>query len=221
MTESILVQALAEAGWDVYTVYMTTKTTAERIVAAATRILEREGAAQVTMRRVASAVGVSAMAIYRHFPNREALLHRVVDETFAKMSARWAAPAGDRDFRTRLVELSDHYLDFAFEHPHAFDYMYSSRREDARRFPEDFRARRSPTANVLADLVEQGMSSGFLRRDDVWDVTMALWAHGHGLIYLYRGGRFSYSAKQFREFYHASLLRTLRGLQHTTSSTKE
>jgi AcrR family transcriptional regulator len=200
---------------------MTAGTTAERIVAAATRLLEREGAAQVTMRRVARSVGVSAMAIYRHFPNREALLHRVADETFAKMSARWAPPAGDRDFWTRLREISDHYLDFAIEHPHTFDYMYSSRREDARRFPEDFHARLSPTANLLADLVEQGMSSGFLRRDGVWDVTMALWAHGHGLISLYRGGRFSYSAKQFREFYHASLLRTLRGLQQTTSPEKD
>jgi AcrR family transcriptional regulator len=212
---------LRTGGCHVYTVYVKARTTAERIVAAATRVLEREGAEQVTMRRVARAVGVSAMAIYRHFPNREALLRRVVDETFAKLSARWSPPAGDRDFETRLMEMSDHYLDFALEHPHAFDYMYSSRRDDARRFPEDFRARCSPTANLLADLVEEGMSSGFLRRDDVWDVTMALWAHGHGLICLYRGARFSYSAKQFRDFYRASLLRTLRGLQHTISPKKD
>jgi len=65
----------------------------------------------------------------------------------------------------------------------------------------------------VADLVEEAVSAGYFRRDDVWDVTMALWAHGHGLICLYRAGRFSFSAQQFRNFYHASLRRTLEGLK--------
>jgi AcrR family transcriptional regulator len=191
----------------------TRRTTAERIVAAATKALERHGARNVTMRRVARAVGVSAMAIYRHFPSREALLHRVVDASFAQMSAHWAPGSPDSDFETRLIEVCNHYLDFALDHPHTFDYMYGSRRDDARRYPEDFRSRRSPTANLIVDLVEEAMSTGYFRRDDSWDVTLALWAHGHGLICLYRAGRFSYSAEEFRTFYHASLRRTLEGLK--------
>ncbi len=192
---------------------MTNRTTTERIVAAATKVLEREGAAKVTMRRVARAVGVSAMAIYRHFPNREGLLHRVVDESFARSSAHWVQRSSSGDVAAKLIDLCNLYLDFALDHPHTFDYMYGSSREDARRFPEDFRARRSPTANLTADVVEEAMSTGYFRRDDVWDVTMTLWAHAHGLICLYRAGRFSYSARKFREFYIASLQRTLQGLR--------
>ena len=37
--------------------------TADRIIAAARRLLEREGAEAVTMRRVGDAVGITAMAI--------------------------------------------------------------------------------------------------------------------------------------------------------------
>jgi AcrR family transcriptional regulator len=192
---------------------MKARPTAERIIAAATKVLERDGAPKVTMRRVARAVGVSAMAIYRHFPNREALLHRVVDATFARASASFVGRAASSDFTARLNELGDHYLDFALQHPHAFDYMYATSRDDARRFPEDFRARRSPTANLLAQWVEEAMSAGYLRTDDVWDVSMTLWAHGHGLISLYRAGRFSYSADEFRQFYRASFQRTLQGLR--------
>jgi len=39
-----------------------------------------------------------------------------------------------------------------------------------------------------------------------------LWAHTHGLVALYRAGRFSYDEAQFRMFYEASLQRLLRGL---------
>jgi hypothetical protein len=86
-------------------------------------------------------------------------------------------------------------------------------RNDARRFPEDFRARRSPTLNVVADAVEDAMRDGVLRPDDVWDVTMTLWAHTHGLIVLYRAGRFNFDDAAFRAYYEASLQRLLRGLE--------
>ena len=36
------------------------------------------------MRRVAEAVGITPMAIYHHFPNRDSLLNSVTDREFAK-----------------------------------------------------------------------------------------------------------------------------------------
>jgi AcrR family transcriptional regulator len=57
--------------------------TADRIAAEASAILRAEGADAVSMRRVASAVGITPMAIYRHFPNREALLRAVAARGWA------------------------------------------------------------------------------------------------------------------------------------------
>lgn len=190
-----------------------TSGTEQRILRAAREILDADGAAAVSMRRVADAVGVTAMAIYRHFPNRDALLHRLADDTFAEVAARWVAARRSDDVEERLVQLQDGYLEYALEHPHAFDYAYSVRRDDARRFPEDFRARRSPTLNLVADTLAEGMQAGIFRKDDIWDTAMALWAHTHGLICLYRAGRFSYSERAFRRFYHASIRRLLDGLK--------
>ena len=42
---------------------------------------------------------------------------------------------------------------------------------------------------------------------------MTLWAHAHGLIALYRAGRFSYDEAQFRAFYLASLRRVIDGIK--------
>jgi AcrR family transcriptional regulator len=188
-------------------------TTAERIYRAARQLFEKGGADAVSMRRVGEAVGVSAMAIYRHFPNRETLLKRICDDSFNEIAHHWAARAGHSDILVRLTSLQELYLDYALAHPHLFDYAFSVRRDDARRFPEDFRARLSPTLNVIADALADGMRAGVLRKDDVWDVAMTLWGHTHGLVALYRAGRFSFDERQFRRFYIDSIRRLLDGLK--------
>ncbi|AWV07928.1 TetR/AcrR family transcriptional regulator [Marilutibacter maris] len=187
--------------------------TAERILAAARRLFEHEGPAGVTMRRVAAAAGLSPMAIYRHFDNREALLARIGEDSFEAIAGHWSARARGLDPLTRLIAVHRLYLDYALAHPHLFDLAFSTPRRDARRYPEDFHARRSPTLTVVADAVADAMSAGALREDDIWDVTMTLWAHTHGLVALYRSGRFNYDEAAFRDFYEQSLLRLFDGLR--------
>ncbi|MBD8879521.1 TetR/AcrR family transcriptional regulator [Rhodanobacter sp. 7MK24] len=188
-------------------------TTAEKILRAAHTLFDREGVDAVTMRRVAELVGITPMAIYRHFPNREALLKRISDDGFQSVADSWQEHAGRGDIIKRLHATQMLYLDYALAHPHLFDHAFSVRRDDARRFPEDFRARRSPTLNVVADTLAEGMREGVLRKDDPWDVAMTFWAHTHGLIALYRAGRFSYDEEQFRAFYRASIGRLLDGIR--------
>ena len=173
--------------------------TAEKILRAAHRLFDNGGADAVSMRRVAEAVGITPMAIYRHFPNREALLKRLSDDSFNAVAQEWQARAQHPNVLKRLVAL--------------FDHAFSLRRDDARRFPEDFRERQSPTLTVIADAIVEGMRRGVLRKDDPWDVAMTLWAHSHGLIALYRAGRFSYDEAQFRHFYLQSLGRLIDGIK--------
>lgn len=188
-------------------------TTHEKILRAAHKLFDSEGADAVTMRRVAESVGITPMAIYRHFANREALLKRLSDDSFEGAARDWQSRTQDPDVRKRLTALLEPYLDYALAHPHLFDHAFSIQRDDARRFPEDFRARRSPTLNLFADALAEGMRAGLLRQDDPWDVAMTLWAQAHGLIVLYRAGRFSYDETQFRQFYSASIGRLLDGIK--------
>ncbi|MGN6092849.1 MAG: TetR/AcrR family transcriptional regulator [Luteibacter jiangsuensis] len=188
---------------------MPTAKTADRILAAAHALFDAHGAEAVTMRRVAGELGLSAMAIYRHFPNREALLERLSNDSFEEAARTWASHARERDPRRRLLAMLASYLDYAVAHPHLFDHAFGLPRDDARRFPEDFHARRSPTLNLIADAIVEGIAQGALRKLDEWDLAMDLWAHAHGLIVLYRAGRFSYDEKQFRAFYLASLGRLI------------
>ena len=187
--------------------------TSDKILRAALKLFERGGAEAVSMRRIADAVGITPMAIYRHFPNREALLKRLSDDSFQAIAHEWAAHGTHPDVLERLLSLLTPYLDYALANPHLFDHAFSLRRDDARRFPEDFRERQSPTLTVIADAIDEGMRQGVLRKDDPWDVAMTLWAQAHGLITLYRAGRFSYDEAAFRAFYLASLRRVIDGIK--------
>lgn len=189
--------------------------TDRRIAAAALRVLEKEGPPAVTMRRIAKAVRVTPMAIYHHFPNREALLKTVTDREFEKLAAFMDARhrSGRDSERGRLLRVMDYYIDYAFKHPKVFDYVFSQYRTDARRFPRDFRARRSPTMNRVADTVASAMARKEIRKDDVWEVAMELWAHVHGYVALFRAGRFALSEKQFRSLCQRSLKRLINGLK--------
>jgi len=113
----------------------------------------------------------------------------------------------------QIVHALDAYLDYALGRPQIFDYVFSRPRDDARRYPEDFRARRSPTLNPLADAVTRWMEEGALEKDDIWEVTLEIWAHAHGYIALYRAGRVSLPPEDFKELVHRSMRRLFRGLK--------
>lgn len=186
--------------------------TSRRIYQCALRILEAEGPNAVSMRRVAKEAGITAMAIYHHFPSREALLDAVVDSEFKKLVEFFSQPDGERNFEEAMLHLLDGYVDYALAHPRIFDYVFSMPRPGARRFPEDFRARRSLTLNITADAVASWMELGRMKRDDVWEIAMELWAHVHGYVALWRAGRFQLSEDEFRELVQRSLRRLLYGL---------
>ncbi len=192
---------------------MSAAPTAERILRAARALFESDGAQAVSMRRVAALAGITPMAIYRHFPDRAALLRRIGEDSFEEIARHWAARAQGSDVLARLLGTQRIYLDYALAHPHLFDQAFSTRRSDARQFPDDFRSRRSPTLNVVADVVDDAMRGGALRADDPWAVVMTLWAHSHGLVALYRAGRFTLDEREFRAFYEASLQRLIDGLR--------
>ena len=187
--------------------------TSQQIYQCALRILEAEGLQAVSMRRVAKEVGITAMAIYHHFPSHEALLDAVVDAEFEQLVGFFSRSTGKRSFEAAIIHILDGYIDYALAHPCIFDYVFSSPRPSARRYPEDFRARRSPTQNLIADIVSSWMKLGKLKRDDVWEISMELWAHVHGYLALWRAGRFHLSEDEFRKLIHRSLRRLLYGLK--------
>ncbi|MBE1162540.1 TetR/AcrR family transcriptional regulator [Dyella acidiphila] len=191
---------------------MTSSPTAVKVATAARELLEQEGFEAVSMRRVAGMVGITPMAIYRHYPDREALLNAMTDAGFEELAASLKRRRFRGSLEARLLHMANVYLDHALQNPRLFELMFLRKREGARVYPQDFKARQSPTANQMADLVEEGMASGELRQDDLWEVVFEMGALSHGLIMLYLGGRMALSPDQFRAYYQRSFRRYIHGI---------
>lgn len=185
---------------------------AEKIATAARRILEKGGAETVTMRRVAKAVGLTAMAIYHHYPDRAALLNALADRGFEELAAELRGRRLKGDLETRLAQLLDIYMEHALANPRLFELMFLAKRKGARRYPQDFKARRSPTANPTADVLAEGMESGVFSRNDPWEITLEIGALYQGLILLYLGGRLDISPGEFRALYRRAIQRYIHGI---------
>jgi AcrR family transcriptional regulator len=89
-----------------------------QLIAAAERLVAERGYLAVRLEDICSAVGISAPAIYRHFPNKEALLVELLVGISTRLltgaqavAARSATPADT------LNGLVDFHLDFVFDEP--------------------------------------------------------------------------------------------------------
>lgn len=192
---------------------MATNSTSNRITAAARRLLDREGPDAVTMRRVAKAVGITPMALYRHVADRDDLLNHLAETGFYDLAARAANTSLPPNPEQQLMRIVDVFLDFGLENPRMFELMFLNRRKGARQFPEDFRAGKSPTAKFAAAALEAGMKQGIFRKDDVWEIVFETGAMLQGLVMLYVGGRVEMPAKGFRALCHRSFRRYLDGIR--------
>ena len=75
--------------------------TPDDVVRAAMQIADGEGLAAVTMNAVATKLGFTTMAVYRYFPNKEALLDAVVD---AGMGSPPCPPEPRSDWRSEVAQ---------------------------------------------------------------------------------------------------------------------
>lgn len=188
--------------------------TTQKIANAARELLDKEGAEGVTMRRVATAVGITPMALYRHYSNRDGLLNALADAGFIELAERLDRLRLIGELDRQMMKILDVFLDYAFENPRLFELMFLAKREGARQYPNDFRERRSPTANLSADVLERGMETGYFTKDDVWEIVFETGALLQGLVMLYLGGRMAMTPAQFRAFCHRSFGRYMNGIRN-------
>src|SRR3984885_756843 len=92
----------------------TGKITREMMLAAALEIIDRDGADGLSMRRLARALDRDPMILYRHAPNKAALLDGVAETVLAKLTV----DATDPDWASQLRSVARRFRALALAHPH-------------------------------------------------------------------------------------------------------
>jgi TetR/AcrR family transcriptional regulator, tetracycline repressor protein len=77
--------------------------TREKIVERALQILDIEGPEGLTMRRLGDALGVEAMALYHHFPNKEAILDAVLERIMSETGPAMAVADASADWKAVML----------------------------------------------------------------------------------------------------------------------
>lgn len=97
--------------------------TRERILRAALELVDREGMAALSMRRLATALGVDPMAIYYHLDGKAAVIAGLVELAFGELPA---LPPDSDDWRAQVRAIAGAYRDLALSHPNLILHLVTS-----------------------------------------------------------------------------------------------
>jgi AcrR family transcriptional regulator len=95
------------------------------LIEAGMRMLESRKSEDLGLRELAREVGVSATAVYRHFPDKQALLRAIAARGFAVMGQLQAEAASGGAGRAAFMAVGEAYVRFALAYPGVFRLMFS------------------------------------------------------------------------------------------------
>jgi AcrR family transcriptional regulator len=153
-------------------------------------IIADKGVEGLSLREVATRVGVSHAAPHHHFVHKEDLIHALAHEGMARMDERMAAAAGaaGEDPLQRLVAIGVAYVAFAAEHP---DYYAAFTAPEMAALPEDAPQPEEQGGDIWGRLITaviECQKAGRLPAGDPTIVGVSLWSLVHGLAELWRVG---------------------------------
>jgi AcrR family transcriptional regulator len=147
----------------------------ERILDAAFELLQQEGLEGISIRRIAEAVGVSHMSLYRYFENRAAIIKALRERGLEEMQAFCDASlrrAEDGDALDQVRQSLKRFIELSHDHPRLYQLAWR-RSSDDTSFRVDSR-NLSRALGHLSRLIALGIERGqCVKRDPTLAAAMA------------------------------------------------
>ena len=159
----------------------------ERLCEAAERLFAERGPDAVTMRQLASELGVSPMTPYRYFEDKNDILAAVRANGFNRFAdALERARNSAIGASARGSAVGEAYVDFALQHPHAYKLMFDFNQPHVEKYPELVAAGRR-AQKTMTGHVEDALAEG-LMHGDAEQLGLMFWAAIHGAVILELSG---------------------------------
>jgi AcrR family transcriptional regulator len=152
------------------------KTSAQTILNAAIDHLEQYGEESLSMRELASGLGLTPRALYRYYPDRAALEAAIAQEGFQRLRSTLANAVQNRVGHDALREAATAYLAFAQAHPALYGLLMRSHEQTAGLMQAEH-AMWDFVLRVVGSTVGETVAAS---------AAVALWAFLHGFIALER-----------------------------------
>ncbi|MFG1609558.1 TetR/AcrR family transcriptional regulator [Actinoplanes sp. NPDC049265] len=153
--------------------------TREKIVGAALNVLETEGAAALTLRRIATDAEYTTPVVYQYFANKEALVLELVAHGHRLMAAVFQQAPDEPDIDRRMLRIAADYVRFAGEHPHLYEVMNGTtvNAHERRRAAE-------PVIEVLKALIKNWSDAHDVVLADADEACEIIWGTLYGIASL-------------------------------------
>ena len=146
----------------------------------------------LTMRGIASRLGVSATALYQHFESKSQILNEIRSYGVEGLWAAMAPALEISDFKARLSEMVVRYVEFARANPWLYTVLMEHEEVDWEQVKEDNLDSAIKPLIELRRVLEYGQRQGMIsEKVDVATTSLQCWAAVHGLSSLLINGRIS------------------------------
>lgn len=154
----------------------------EDILDVSRTLLIKDGFGEMSMRKIAAKVDVSATSIYLHFKNKDELLLALMETSIAKLAdvLQNQLEEGDDPIR-KLEKMADGFIYFALNHPQEYEIIYMVRPEEMPKFPKEKFDQIRKIYELLAEIIDEGQKKGILHVDDPLMSAYTVWAQLHGV----------------------------------------
>jgi AcrR family transcriptional regulator len=161
---------------------------AAEVLAAARRLLERDGEEALTVRGIAREAGVAPMSLYNHFHAKDGVVDELVVRGFERLRQEIDGAAGDPDPTAALIDAGRRYRQLALEAPATYRMMHlradEARHGDAARVLEAGADAFSALVRLVARVQ---FTAGIDEPPEVG--AQAVWAMVHGWVSLELAGK--------------------------------
>jgi AcrR family transcriptional regulator len=191
-----------------------------RILDTARHLLVREGYQNLSMRKIADAIGYSATSIYLYFDSKDALLHTLIHEGMMQLHRELDETASQYtdDPVARLRALCRCFINFGLENPEYYEIMFQLRPERMERYPpEKYRKARS-NLDFFGRALEKGEDQDIFGIEDAKVTASTIWASLHGTVSLLLAERVDVSIDP-EAFIETAIRQAIRGCRRPLVSS--
>lgn len=153
----------------------------------ASRLLAAEGAASLTVRRIAAEVGCSTTVLYTMFGSKNGIAEALYREGFERFRRRLASLPPEPDPLARVYQLAWAYRASALAEPNYYRVMFAHAIPG---FTPSAEALAAADAGfkVLIDAAGECVGVGIFVPSDAGEIAAVLWAAAHGVVSLELAG---------------------------------
>jgi AcrR family transcriptional regulator len=178
---------------------------ADQLLDAALEIVRTKGAHAVSLREVARRAGVSHMAPYRHFKDKEALLAGVAERGFRKLTAILETAFDDQNAELKFDRafhfLGEQYVQFVLTNKETAQIMFGGFVDDLKCYPAAHEAG-DRAFDQLLRMIRIGQAQGYFDASiDAEGLGVMIWSQVHGFSMLLAENQFGFLDVAQREVF--------------------